>query len=75
MRYAWVERIVARCCPPAPPRTAFTERLDRVLLHRVWGLGIFAVIMAALLGAAYVLIKPGREEQAPASLARGVTMH
>lgn len=37
-----------------------------------WG---WAVIMAALLGAAYVLIKPGREEQAPASLARGATMH
>ena len=32
---------------------------------------VWAVIMGALLGAAYALIKPGREEQAPSGLARG----
>ncbi|HZY41907.1 MAG TPA: MFS transporter, partial [Anaerolineae bacterium] len=32
---------------------------------------VWAIIMAALLAAAYMLIKPGREEQAPSGLARG----
>ena len=32
---------------------------------------VWAIIMAALLAAAYGLIKPGREEQSPAGLARG----
>jgi MFS family permease len=32
---------------------------------------VWAIVMAVLLGAAYTWIKPGREEQSPAGLARG----
>jgi DHA1 family tetracycline resistance protein-like MFS transporter len=32
---------------------------------------VWTIILAGLLGAAYMLIKPGREEQSPAGLARG----
>lgn len=57
-RYRWVELIVARCRPHAATRTPWSERLDQVLLHRVWGLGIFAVIMAALFVSLFWLAGP-----------------
>jgi ferrous iron transport protein B len=43
-RYAWLDREVAGLCQGAPDRS-FTERVDRVLLHRVAGFGVFLAIM------------------------------
>jgi ferrous iron transport protein B len=39
-------------------RVPFTDRLDRVLIHRVWGLVIFAGVMAALFVSIFSLAKP-----------------
>ena len=36
---------------------------------------VWAIVMAALLAAAYTWIKPGREEQVPTGLARGRAAH
>jgi len=43
-RYAWLDREVAALCEGAPDRS-FTERIDRILLHRVAGFAVFLAIM------------------------------
>jgi len=43
-RYRWLDREVARLCQGVPDRT-LTERLDRILLHRVAGFAVFLAIM------------------------------
>ncbi|MEK7415099.1 MAG: ferrous iron transport protein B, partial [Planctomycetota bacterium] len=57
-RYAWVERIVARCRQVGPSRSLLSERLDAMLLHPVWGLAIFTVIMASLFVSIFWLAAP-----------------
>ncbi len=52
-RYAWISsvaRTVVREVAPGDPavRESWTDRLDRVLTHRVFGMGIFAVLMLLL---------------------------
>ncbi len=42
----------------APRKTDFSERLDRLFMHRVWGLVVFAVIMAALFISIFWLADP-----------------
>jgi ferrous iron transport protein B len=55
--------IVAPNSPPvleyrtAPP-LHFSERLDRILIHKIWGLVIFAVIMATLFISIFWLAQP-----------------
>jgi ferrous iron transport protein B len=41
----------------APPRTA-TDKIDSVLIHKVWGLMVFAVIMATLFVSIFFLADP-----------------
>jgi ferrous iron transport protein B len=43
-RYRWLDREVAGLCQGAPDRS-FTERVDRILLHRVAGFAVFLAIM------------------------------
>ncbi len=43
-RYGWLDREVAALCQGAPDRT-FTQRVDRILLHRVAGFAVFLAIM------------------------------
>jgi ferrous iron transport protein B len=45
-RYAWIHRITAGCVrrPKERPVT-WTDRLDRVLTHKVWGTLVFLVLM------------------------------
>ena len=43
-RYRWLDREVASLCHGAPDRS-FTERVDRVLLHRVGGFAVFLAVM------------------------------
>ena len=58
--------LAARPVPPAdapldyvPARTVhLTEQVDRILVHKVWGLLIFAVIMAALFVSIFWLAAP-----------------
>jgi ferrous iron transport protein B len=49
---------------PAPstlsyaPRLHMTDRVDRILIHRVWGLVIFSAVMAALFYSVFSLAQP-----------------
>jgi ferrous iron transport protein B len=43
-RYAWLDREVGALCTGRPDRS-FTERIDRVLLHRVGGFAVFLGVM------------------------------
>ena len=48
-RYAWIRQIVARSIERvAYPGISRTDRLDRILTHRVWGLVIFLLLMALM---------------------------
>jgi ferrous iron transport protein B len=62
-RYRWIDGVVRAAVhagapggQPAP--TALTERVDAVLVHRVWGLLIFAAVMATLFVSIFVIAKP-----------------
>jgi ferrous iron transport protein B len=63
-RYHWIDRVVARAVSDDPSRSreraarTTTERIDAVLMHRVFGLIVFAVIMTALFTCVFWLAKP-----------------
>lgn len=40
------------------PRVHFTDKVDRVLIHRVWGMVVFAAVMAGLFYSVFSLAKP-----------------
>jgi ferrous iron transport protein B len=45
-RYAWIREVTAGCVQrPAQRPVTWTDRLDRVLTHRVWGVLIFLGLM------------------------------
>ena len=45
-RYAWIHQITATCVQrPKERLVTWTDRLDRVLTHKVWGTLIFVVLM------------------------------
>jgi ferrous iron transport protein B len=58
-RFAWVRGVVAATVkkPAARPIT-LTDRLDRVLTHRVWGTLAFLAVMALLFVSIFFLAKP-----------------
>ncbi len=47
-RYTWIDSVMASCVRHEAVTTHLTERVDRVLLHRGFGLVFFAAIMATL---------------------------
>lgn len=62
-RYRWIDDVVATAVAEAPPsagraRKTTTERIDAVLMHKVFGLVVFAVIMTALFTCVFWLAKP-----------------
>ncbi len=66
--YHWIETIVSKCTTVAPPpqsntldyapKPNLTARVDAILLHKVWGLLIFTLIMASLFVSIFWLAKP-----------------
>jgi len=51
LRYREVDRILAELAPTSDLRAemrplALSERIDRVLTHKVWGIGVFVAVMA-----------------------------
>jgi ferrous iron transport protein B len=58
-RYAWVRAATAGCVvrPGQRPVTA-TDRLDRVLTHRVWGTAAFLAVMAVVFQAIFTWARP-----------------
>ena len=77
-RYRWIENVVAdvrRESPTAAGNRGWTDRIDGILTHRFYGLGVFAVVMALLFEALFAWSEPfiGAIESATAALQSGVT--
>lgn len=47
-KYDYIEEVVEECLFNKQEKAAFTERIDQVLTHRVWGVPLFLLIMAAV---------------------------
>ena len=58
-RYAWISGIVERCVTrrPAAP-TSISDRVDAVLLHRVWGLVVFLAVLLLVFQTMFVAARP-----------------
>ena len=75
-RYRWIETVVAdvrRVSPAGAGRRAWTDRIDAVLTHRFYGMGVFAIVMALLFEALFAWSEPfiGAIESATAALQTG----
>ena len=54
-RYDWIHRTVEGVlAQPGEHQVTLSDRLDRVLTHRVWGLIVFALLMVVLFQAVFV---------------------
>lgn len=75
-RYRWVEAVAAdvRTARPRDTRN-WTPRIDGVLTHRVWGMAVFAAVMAIVFEALFTWSEPfiGGIETATGWLQSGVT--
>ncbi|MFD7027494.1 ferrous iron transport protein B [Streptomyces sp. NPDC059917] len=58
-RYAWAHRVIARATPTgARPRPTLTDRVDRLLLSRSFGIPFFLAVMWGVFEATTTLAKP-----------------
>jgi ferrous iron transport protein B len=58
-RYAHVDAAVAQAVTVTPPAgLTWTERMDRVLTHRLWGFAVFASVMLMLFQALFAWSEP-----------------
>ena len=60
-RYRWIEAAVGdarRVDPAAASKVPWTDRIDAVLIHKVWGMGTFAVVMWGLFEALFAWSEP-----------------
>jgi ferrous iron transport protein B len=58
-RYAWIREVSAGCVRrPAQRPVTGTDRLDRVLTHRVWGTVVFLAVMALVFQAIFTWARP-----------------
>jgi ferrous iron transport protein B len=61
-RYDWARRVLGGVVTePSHYPTTTTDRIDRVLTHRFWGLLIFAVIMLLVFQSVFIGAKPAME--------------
>ena len=77
-RYQWIEDVVAdvrRVAPADAGNRFWTDRIDGILTHRFYGMGVFAIVMALLFEALFTWSEPfiGAIETATAALQDGVT--
>ena len=77
-RYRWIEDVVAdvrRVAPADAGNRFWTDRIDGILTHRFYGLGVFAIVMALLFEALFAWSEPFivAIENATAALQDGVT--
>lgn len=58
-RYAWIRQVVPNCVSrPAHRPVTWSDRLDRLFTHRVWGTLIFLLLMFAVFEAIFVGATP-----------------
>jgi ferrous iron transport protein B len=61
-RYAWAGRVLEGVVvEPGRYRITATDRMDRVLTHRVWGTLVFAVVMLVMFQSVFVWARPVME--------------
>jgi ferrous iron transport protein B len=59
VRYAWIKEAVAGCVQrPARRPVSWTDRLDRVLTHKVWGTAVFLALMFLVFQAIFTWARP-----------------
>jgi ferrous iron transport protein B len=65
--YHWIDSVAAASLMPAcerltkvapPPEQTLTQKVDRILVHKVWGMLIFTLIMTVLFLAIFWLAQP-----------------
>lgn len=62
IRYGWIRQLTADCLRrPRERPPSWTDRLDRILTHRVYGLLIFLVLMLVLFQALFTWARPFME--------------
>ncbi len=58
-RYGWIRRATAGCVlRPAQRPVTWTDRIDRVLTHRVWGTLVFAAVMFLVFQSIFTWARP-----------------
>ncbi|MBI2302991.1 MAG: ferrous iron transport protein B [Armatimonadetes bacterium] len=59
-RYPWLRQLVGEVTAGMPPSTNVTrsDRIDRILTHRVWGLVIFVLAMAVVFQSIFTWAQP-----------------
>src|SRR5262249_29732951 len=58
-RYGWVREVTAGCVQrPARRPVTWTDRLDRVLTHRVWGVFVFLALMFVVFQSIFLWATP-----------------
>jgi len=77
-RYAWISQQsqgLVRSLTKEKPRRTVTDRVDSVLTHRLWGLGVLSLVLAAVFYSIFALADPlmGLIETAQGTLAGWVT--
>ena len=54
-KYDYIEELVEECLFHKEEKAAFTEKIDAVLTHSVWGIPLFLLIMAAVFGLTFTV--------------------
>jgi ferrous iron transport protein B len=58
-RYAWIAGVIERCVTrPREDRRTLSDRIDAVLLHRVWGLVAFLLVLLVVFQAMFTAARP-----------------
>lgn len=73
-RWAWLDREIPKL-GRAKPNRSLTEKIDRVLLHRVFGFGAFTAVMALLFMALFTGAQPLMDGIAYTFKALGAAIH
>ena len=61
-RYDWVRRVLQGViAQPSQYRTTTSDRIDRVLTHRLWGSLVFAVVMLAVFQSVFAGARPAMQ--------------
>ncbi len=59
VRYAWIERVLNRVMTQERARQrSRTERIDRILTHPIWGMGVLLLLMGACFQSVYAWAAP-----------------
>lgn len=61
-RYGWIRQAIAGCIErPAQRPVTWTDRIDRVLTHKVWGTLVFLALMFLVFQALFTWATPGMD--------------